>query len=156
MARASSTILLVLVSIFLFAATSSGQSPNSSRRPAGEYQDFQIESSRTSQSVLDLPAGEAGSAKILPADGQSSVLDVDVEADSKNALAEFDRSAQLAQYQSQSPGFTPRMIKTPTERRHLRTVPIIQRPYRPGHFYGNTVRRIYYGRPSGSFLGRRR
>ena len=47
------------------------------------------------------------------------------------------------------PGYVPRVIKTREERQRLRNVPIINRPYRPGHFYGNTIRRIYYGRRGG-------
>jgi hypothetical protein len=29
-------------------------------------------------------------------------------------------------------------------RREIRSMPILERPSRPGHFYGNTVRRNYY------------
>ena len=29
-------------------------------------------------------------------------------------------------------------------RREIRATPILERPDRPGHFYGNTVRRLYY------------
>ncbi len=29
-------------------------------------------------------------------------------------------------------------------RREIRAMPILERPSRPGHFYGNTVRRNYY------------
>lgn len=28
----------------------------------------------------------------------------------------------------------------------VQTLPILQRPNRIGHFYGNTIRRVYYGR----------
>ena len=40
-------------------------------------------------------------------------------------------------------------------RREIESTPILERPYRPLHFYGNTVRRAYYrgssqGRPSDS------
>jgi hypothetical protein len=46
-----------------------------------------------------------------------------------------------------------RVIATPSQRARLRTVPIVQRPNRPLHFYGNTVRRVYHTRV---FRGRRR
>lgn len=32
------------------------------------------------------------------------------------------------------------------ERQAIRQMPLLMRPNRPGHFYGNTVRRLYYGR----------
>lgn len=35
------------------------------------------------------------------------------------------------------------------EREAIRQTPILQRPSRPGHFYGNTVRRIHRRRISG-------
>jgi hypothetical protein len=31
-------------------------------------------------------------------------------------------------------------------RQQIRQMPLLMRPNRPGHFYGNTVRRIYYRR----------
>jgi len=31
---------------------------------------------------------------------------------------------------------------TPAQRAAIRATPITQRPYRPGHFYGNTVRTL--------------
>lgn len=31
-------------------------------------------------------------------------------------------------------------VYTPAQRATIRAMPITQRPYRPGHFYGNTVR----------------
>ncbi|NLE36987.1 MAG: hypothetical protein GX621_03085 [Pirellulaceae bacterium] len=33
-------------------------------------------------------------------------------------------------------------------REQIRQMPLLERPNRPGHFYGNTVRRLYYGRRS--------
>ena len=57
-----------------------------------------------------------------------------------------ERFAQIWQGSLSGPGFTPRMIKTPQERVQLRNVPIIHRPYRPGHFYGNSVRLIHQSR----------
>jgi hypothetical protein len=32
---------------------------------------------------------------------------------------------------------------TPSQRAAIRSMPITQRPNRPGHFYGNTVRAFY-------------
>lgn len=32
------------------------------------------------------------------------------------------------------------------ERQAIRQTPLLMRPNRPGHIYGNTVRRLYYGR----------
>lgn|GEM_PF-3949995 len=31
-----------------------------------------------------------------------------------------------------------------TQRQVIRQMPLLERPYRVGHFYGNTVRRIHY------------
>lgn len=42
------------------------------------------------------------------------------------------------------PGWTPRVIKTGEDRELSEQTPMIYRPYRPLHFYGNTVRRVYY------------
>ncbi len=36
-------------------------------------------------------------------------------------------------------------------RREIRSMPIVQRPSRPGHFYGNAVRRNYARSSSGSW-----
>ena len=36
----------------------------------------------------------------------------------------------------------------------IRQMPLLERPNRPGHFYGNTVRRIYYRRHGYSYRGR--
>jgi len=33
-------------------------------------------------------------------------------------------------------------VYTPAQRAAIRATPITQRPYRPGHFYGNTVRTL--------------
>ena len=45
--------------------------------------------------------------------------------------------------QTKIPVYSPRRDGLPTieQRRQLRAMPIEQRPYRPFHFYGNTVRR---------------
>jgi hypothetical protein len=43
-----------------------------------------------------------------------------------------------------SPRFSPGVIATPQERAQLRSLPIEQRPNRPLHFYGNSVRRMQY------------
>jgi hypothetical protein len=40
------------------------------------------------------------------------------------------------------PGWAPFVIARGEERQIIRSLPIEQRPYRPLHFYGNTVRRI--------------
>ena len=41
-------------------------------------------------------------------------------------------------------GFYPYVIARPQDRAKIRSTPIEKRPYRPLHFYGNTVRRNYY------------
>ena len=36
------------------------------------------------------------------------------------------------------------IIATGPQRQAIKSTPILYRPNRPGHFYGNTVRRIHY------------
>ncbi|MGV3484487.1 MAG: hypothetical protein ACO1RT_08720 [Planctomycetaceae bacterium] len=42
------------------------------------------------------------------------------------------------------PGWSPIVIPTGEYRARIKAMPIEQRPYRPLHVYGNTVRRSYY------------
>lgn len=51
----------------------------------------------------------------------------------------FDDSAVAAE-----PGWSPVIVATGDYRQRIESMPIEQRPYRPLHFYGNTVRRNYY------------
>ncbi len=45
---------------------------------------------------------------------------------------------------AQEPGWTGRVIKVGEDRAQSDATPILKRPYRPLHFYGNTVRRRHY------------
>lgn len=45
---------------------------------------------------------------------------------------------------SQEPGWASNVVTPEPLRATLEATPIVYRPYRPFHFYGNTVRRIYY------------
>jgi hypothetical protein len=45
---------------------------------------------------------------------------------------------------AQQPDWSPTIIARGEERQQIRATPIEQRPNRPLHFYGNTVRRIHY------------
>ncbi|GIW93897.1 MAG: hypothetical protein KatS3mg110_1938 [Pirellulaceae bacterium] len=56
-------------------------------------------------------------------------------------VAGLGAAAGLAQ---EEPGWTGRIIKRGEERQVINSLPIIERPYRPLHVYGNTVRRRYY------------
>ncbi len=42
------------------------------------------------------------------------------------------------------PGWSPVVIARGEYREQIKSLPMEQRPYRPLHFYGNTVRRIHY------------
>lgn len=42
------------------------------------------------------------------------------------------------------PGWSPVIIATGDYRKQIEATPIENRPYRPLHFYGNTVRRMHY------------
>jgi len=52
------------------------------------------------------------------------------------AMVSFARASE--------PSWTGRVIIPRSERAVIESTPIIQRPYRPLHFYGNAVRRVYY------------
>ncbi|MEE2935443.1 MAG: hypothetical protein VYA84_05550 [Planctomycetota bacterium] len=64
---------------------------------------------------------------------------------------------------SAEPGWSNEVIATGSQREKIRSTPIVKRPYRPLHFYGNTVRRLHYRgtpipaprdlAPVGRFLG---
>jgi len=45
---------------------------------------------------------------------------------------------------AQEPGWVGRVVLPEPQRKVIESTPILQRPYRPLHFYGNTVRRRYY------------
>lgn len=45
---------------------------------------------------------------------------------------------------AQEPGWYGRIVTFGAERRTIEETPILQRSYRPFHFYGNTVRRLHY------------
>ncbi|NLF70347.1 MAG: hypothetical protein GX575_15005 [Candidatus Anammoximicrobium sp.] len=44
----------------------------------------------------------------------------------------------------QEPGWSPVIIARGEMRRHIEATPILERPYRPLHVYGNAVRRAHY------------
>ena len=46
--------------------------------------------------------------------------------------------------QAQEPNWTYGVIRVGDDRDAIKSTPITERPYRPLHFYGNTVRRMYY------------
>lgn len=45
---------------------------------------------------------------------------------------------------SAEPGWSNAVIATGSQREKISSTPIVKRPYRPLHFYGNTVRRMHY------------
>ena len=49
---------------------------------------------------------------------------------------------------AREPGWVGKVALPEPQRQIVEQTPIVNRPYRPLHFYGNTVRRMYYhGRP---------
>ena len=50
----------------------------------------------------------------------------------------------FAEVEAAEPGWSPVVIATGDYRQQLEKTPIVNRPYRPFHFYGNTVRRRHY------------
>ena len=51
---------------------------------------------------------------------------------------------QISLIAGQEPGWTNRIIVPGYEEAARQATPIIERPYRPLHFYGNTIRRMHY------------
>lgn len=49
-----------------------------------------------------------------------------------------------AEAAAQEPGWSGRVVTFGEQRAAIESTPIIQRQYRPLHFYGNTIRRMYY------------
>lgn len=49
-----------------------------------------------------------------------------------------------AQGPGAEPGWSPVIVATGPMRQQIQSTPIHQRPYRPLHFYGNTLRRMHY------------
>ena len=77
------------------------------------------------------------------------------------ALSAVFLGTMVAEPASAQTGFYPYVIARPQDRAKIRSTPIEKRPYRPLHFYGNTVRRNYYGNNAATqvrriFTGRRR
>ncbi len=60
------------------------------------------------------------------------------------ALVGWVTVVAVGQAQAQEPSWTTRVIKRGPERQVSQSTDILYRPYRPLHFYGNTVRRLHY------------
>ncbi|XZE54890.1 hypothetical protein SH139x_000871 [Planctomycetaceae bacterium SH139] len=45
---------------------------------------------------------------------------------------------------AQEPGWHPRVLKLGDDRQRTNSLPVVQRPYRPLHIFGNSVRRLHY------------
>lgn len=62
------------------------------------------------------------------------------------AFAAFSLALSCGQCASfgQQPEWTGRVLKVGIDRQYTDSVDILERPYRPFHFYGNTVRRMHY------------
>lgn len=63
------------------------------------------------------------------------------------ALSSFILIAFLLGFASASgaePGWSPVIVATGRYGEQIRSLPLERRPYRPLHFYGNTVRRLHY------------
>jgi hypothetical protein len=66
----------------------------------------------------------------------------------KKWIIVFSILASMSWFSSSSaaeePGWSGRVIVTGQARAQIQATPVVYRPYRPLHFYGNTVRRRYY------------
>jgi hypothetical protein len=62
----------------------------------------------------------------------------------KLALVAFSLMPSLGVVNAAEPTWSPIVIPTGEYREQIKSMPIEQRPYRPLHFYGNTVRRNHY------------
>lgn len=57
----------------------------------------------------------------------------------------FALDSESTQRQSRGePNWTYGVVRTGNERDAIKSLPMTDRPYRPLHFYGNTVRRMHY------------
>lgn len=64
-------------------------------------------------------------------------------------LAVAVSSSPASRAEAAEPSWSPVIIATGEYREQIKSMPIEQRPYRPLHFYGNTVRRNHYrGNPA--------
>jgi hypothetical protein len=52
--------------------------------------------------------------------------------------------ASLASVPAQEPGWSRAIVLSGPERYELNQIDLLSRPYRPFHFFGNSVRRAYY------------
>lgn len=59
-------------------------------------------------------------------------------------LAITASTGETSETRQPEPGWLPVVIATGPLRTQIDATPIEQRPYRPLHFYGNTIRRVYY------------
>jgi hypothetical protein len=59
-------------------------------------------------------------------------------------LPAVDATLSPSSAMAAEPGWSPVIIATGEYRRQIEETPIEQRPYRPLHIYGNTVRRMHY------------
>ncbi|MGO8751302.1 MAG: hypothetical protein ACLQNE_35590 [Thermoguttaceae bacterium] len=50
--------------------------------------------------------------------------------------------ARVSQAQTAAPAVRPTVTERAAQRQEIRQTPLLERPNRPGHFYGNTVRRL--------------
>ncbi|HLA83962.1 MAG TPA: hypothetical protein VJL29_04135 [Thermoguttaceae bacterium] len=60
---------------------------------------------------------------------------------------------QFSAASAAQPTVAPRATYSSLSREQIRQMPLLERPNRPGHFYGNTVRWLN-GRRSGGYRGR--
>jgi cyanate lyase len=62
-------------------------------------------------------------------------------------------SLMTSSLSADEPGWLNVVVARGALREQIRATPILERPYRPLHFYGNAVRRAYYrGQGSGQIL----
>jgi hypothetical protein len=50
--------------------------------------------------------------------------------------------ASVSQAETAAPAARPNVMERAVQRQEIRQTPLLERPNRPGHFYGNTVRRL--------------
>ena len=62
------------------------------------------------------------------------------------AIAVIALSLSSQTCSAREPGRSRQVVASGSYRQQIRSKPIVHRPYRPMHFYGNTVRRIYHRR----------
>lgn len=97
---------------------------------------------KAAATIIESPAAESSAAGSVSAESARATA----AAAEAQAVPVPTRSSQVGvPYKSHGePGWVHGVIRVGEERDAIKSLPMTERPYRPLHFYGNTVRRMHY------------